>query len=161
MASASQPRACSAPARPARSGYCQVPSAAGLSEATMCRKAEIMNKIMKLLITAGAALALTLGAAACGSAASSQSVAGNKTVRLLLSASGHQAVTPELNSLLPPGRLFPTGATFSATPGGWHQAGAYATETGILHEPGKPSSRVEIGLVRRHGRWLITFEGQL
>ena len=121
-----------------------------------------MNKTMKLLITVGAALALTLGAAACGSAGNtSQAAAGNRTVQLLLSASGHQAVTPELNSLLPTGRLFPIGTTFHATPGGWHQAGAYATETGILHEPGKPPSQVEIGLVRRHGRWLITFEGQL
>jgi hypothetical protein len=121
-----------------------------------------MNRIMKLVITAGAAAALTLGAAACGSEANnSQSVAGNKAVKLLLSASGHKAVTSELNSLLPAGRLFPVGTTFRATPGSWHQAGAYATETGILHEPGKPSSRVEIGLVRRHGRWLITFGGQL
>jgi hypothetical protein len=121
-----------------------------------------MQKNVKLIVTAGAVLAAAVGGTACGSTANnSQFAAGNKTVQRLVSASGHQVVTPELNSLLPPARLFPIGTTFQATPGGWHQAGAYATETGILREPGKPPLRVEIGLVRRHDHWLATFEGQL
>jgi hypothetical protein len=83
------------------------------------------------------------------------------TVRLLLSARGRQALTPELNAALPHGgeRLFPAGSTFTPNATGWHQAGAYANLTGTLREPGKAPAKAEIGFVNRHGRWLITFEG--
>jgi hypothetical protein len=83
------------------------------------------------------------------------------TVRLLLSARGRQALTPELNAVLPHGssRLFPSGSTFTPGAGTWHQAGAYANVTGTLREPGKAGARAEIGFVDRRGRWLVTFEG--
>lgn len=85
-------------------------------------------------------------------------VSAQTAVRLLLSARGHQALTPELNALLPKGRLFPAGATFAAKPGSWHQAGDYANVRGVLRVPGTSPADAEIGLVQRHGRWLVTFE---
>jgi hypothetical protein len=97
----------------------------------------------------GAAAAPSPGAAPAGAAVA---------VRLLLSAGGRSALTPELNAVLPAGQLFPEGTTFTAAPGGWHRAGAYANLAGTLHEPGHLARRAEIGLVYRHGRWLVTFE---
>jgi hypothetical protein len=65
--------------------------------------------------------------------------------------------------MLPHGRvrLFPAGSKFTPSASRWHQAGAYANVTGILREPGKAPMQAEIGLVDRHGRWLVTFEGGL
>lgn len=79
-------------------------------------------------------------------------------VKLLVSPSGRQALTPELDAYLPKGQLYPAGTMFTAWPGSWHQAGAYANVTGVLRVPGKPAIETEIGLVRRAGRWLVTFE---
>jgi len=79
------------------------------------------------------------------------------SVTLLLSARGRQALTPELAALLPDGPMFPPGTTFVAAAGTWHQAGAYANVTGMLREPGRRTVGTEIGLVRRRGRWLVTF----
>jgi hypothetical protein len=89
-------------------------------------------------------------------------VGAESTVRLLLSARGREALTPELNATLPHGseQLFPTGSTFTPIAGGWHQAGAFANLTGALREPGKAAAKAEVGLVDRHGRWLVTFEGK-
>jgi len=70
----------------------------------------------------------------------------------------HQALTPELNALLPKGRLFPAGTMFAAKPGSWRQAGDYANVRGVLPVPGTSPADAEIGLVQRHGRWLVTFE---
>ena len=42
-----------------------------------------------------------------------------------------------------------------------HKAGAYANVSGTLREPGRAPRRVEIGLVRRHTRWLVAFEETL
>jgi hypothetical protein len=88
-------------------------------------------------------------------------VNAESTVRLLLSARGRQALTPELNGALPHGskRLFPAGTIFTTRARAWHQTGAYANVTGLLYEPGKAPAKAEIGLVIRHGRWLVTFEG--
>ena len=72
----------------------------------------------------------------------------------------HQVLTPELDSLLPPGRLFPRGTTFSPSPHGWHQSGAYANITGTIRSPGRSAVTAEIGLVLRQGHWLVTFEEQ-
>lgn len=83
------------------------------------------------------------------------------TVRLLLSARGRQALTPELDAVLPSGsdRLFPAGSRFTPSAGSWHQAGGFANVTGSLRQPGKAPVTAEIGLVERHGRWLVSFEG--
>lgn len=81
------------------------------------------------------------------------------TARLLVSPAGRQALTPELSSATAPGLLFPAGTGFTAQPGSWHQAGAYASLTGTLRIPGHAPARVEVGLVRRGARWLVTFEG--
>jgi hypothetical protein len=75
-------------------------------------------------------------------------------------AAQRRAVTPELNSLLPAGRLFPAGTTFTPAPHSWHRSGAYANTSGTLKEPGQPAVPVEIGLVLRGGSWLVTFEEQ-
>lgn len=80
------------------------------------------------------------------------------TVRLLVSAHGRQVLTPALNTFLPKGQLFPAGTTFTARPGSWHQAGAYANVSGTLRGPGTSPAEVEIGLVHRRGHWLVTFE---
>jgi hypothetical protein len=82
-------------------------------------------------------------------------------VRLLLSARGRAALTPELRAVLPHGngRLFPAGSRFTPSTRSWHQAGAYANMTGLLREPGRAPVKAEIGLVNRHGKWLVTFEG--
>jgi hypothetical protein len=82
------------------------------------------------------------------------------SVRLLVSAHGRQALTPELDAFLPKGQLFPAGTTFTATPGSWHQGGAYANVTGMLRVPGKSPAEAEIGLVHRGGHWLVTFEAR-
>lgn len=79
-------------------------------------------------------------------------------VRLLVSARGRQALTPELNAFLPKGRLFAAGTTFTARPGSWHQAGAYANVSGVLRGPGTSPAEAEIGLVQMRGHWLVTFE---
>lgn len=88
-------------------------------------------------------------------------VGAESTVRLLLSARGRQALTPELSAALPHGseRLFPASSRFTPSTGSWHQAGAFANVTGTLREPGRPPAKAEIGFVNRHGRWLVTFEG--
>jgi hypothetical protein len=80
-------------------------------------------------------------------------------VRLLASAAGRRALTPELKSLIRPGLLFPPGTTFAVQPDSWHQTGAYANLSGTLQIPKRVPVRVEVGLVRRDARWLVTFEG--
>jgi hypothetical protein len=82
------------------------------------------------------------------------------SVRLLVSAHGRQALTPELDSTLPKGQLFPAGTTFGPTPGSWHRVGAYANVTGTLRVPGHAPAVAEIGLVDRGNRWLVTFEAR-
>ena len=97
--------------------------------------------------------------AGAGSADGAQEpAAARATIGLLVSAAGRKALTPELDSVLDGGRLFPPGTTFSAEPGSWHQAGAFANVTGILRVPGRAAQVAEIGLMRRDGRWLVTFE---
>ena len=90
-------------------------------------------------------------------------IGAESTVRLLLSARGREALTPELQAALPHGgeRLFPAGSTFTPNAASWHQAGAYANLTGTLREPGKAPTKAEIGFVNRRNRWLITFEETL
>jgi hypothetical protein len=87
-------------------------------------------------------------------------VRAKSAVRLLLSARGRKALTPELNAALPQGSkgLFPAGSTFTPNSASWRQSGAYANLTGMLREPGKAPATIEIGLVYRHGAWLVTFE---
>lgn len=84
-------------------------------------------------------------------------------VRLLLSPGGRRALTPELDAALPRGNgpLFPAGSRFTPAARGWHQAGAFASVTGTVREPGRAAEQAEIGLVYRHGRWLVTFAGTL
>src|SRR5690242_13386329 len=101
----------------------------------------------RTLVAAGVIVALMAATATAivvmqrGQAANTSSDIPNSAqaaVKLLVSAHGRQALTPELNRLLRKGRLFPSGTTFTARPGSWHQAGAYANVTGVLREPGKP-----------------------
>jgi hypothetical protein len=82
-------------------------------------------------------------------------------VHVLVSAKGRDVLAPELNAALGPGKLFPAGTTFIVQPGSWHQAGAYANVSGTLRLPGQAPEQAEIGLMDSHGRWLVTFEGQL
>jgi hypothetical protein len=84
-------------------------------------------------------------------------------VRLLFSPKGRRALTPELKAALRPGQrgMFPAGSRFVISAGGWHRSGAYANVTGTLWQPGKARVRAEVGLVDRHGRWLVTFEETL
>lgn len=82
------------------------------------------------------------------------------SVRLLVSAHGRQALTPELDATLSKGQLFPAGTVFSPAPGSWHQVGAYANVTGTLRVPGQAPAVAEIGLVDRGSRWLVTFEAR-
>lgn len=79
-------------------------------------------------------------------------------VKLLVSDQGRKALAPALAAVIPPGRPFPAGTTFSALPGSWQRTGVYANITGMLREPGHAPVRAEIGLVKRGGRWLVTFE---
>lgn len=95
------------------------------------------------------ASALPAGAPPAGASAAAQ---------LLVSTRGRTALTPELRAALPAGRLFPAGTTFVPKPGTWHQAGAFANLTGILRERGHLARIAEVGLVDRHGHWLVTFE---
>jgi hypothetical protein len=98
-------------------------------------------------------------AAARASAGQPVPPAALSTARLLVSAAGRRALTPELSSATAPGLLFPAGTSFTAQPDSWHQAGAYANLSGTLRVPGQAPARVEVGLVRRGARWLVTFEG--
>jgi hypothetical protein len=82
-------------------------------------------------------------------------------VRLLVSDKGRKALAPALAAVLPTGRPFPAGTTFSVLAGSWQQTGIYANTTGTLREPGHAPVRAEIGLVERSGRWLVTFEATL
>lgn len=95
-----------------------------------------------------------------GSAANSGDIppGAQVPIRLLVSAHGRQALTPELNAFLPKGKLFPAGTTFTARPGSWHQAGGFANVSGVLRVPGTSPVNAEIGLVKRSGHWLVTFE---
>jgi hypothetical protein len=120
----------------------------------------------RFLVAAGAIAVLAIAAIVIvvlrgGSSASTGRnipVRAQTALRLLLSAGGHQALTPELNALLPKGRLFPAGTTFTAKSGSWRQAGNYANVRGVLRVPDTSPADAEIGLVQRHGRWLVTFE---
>jgi hypothetical protein len=80
-------------------------------------------------------------------------------VQLLVSATGHTALTPGLGASVGRGRLFPAGTTFTVQPGSWQQTGAYANLTGTVRVPGRAPDLAEVGLVRRGSRWLVTFEG--
>jgi hypothetical protein len=80
-------------------------------------------------------------------------------VQLLVSATGHTALTPGLAASLGQGRLFPAGTTFTVQSGSWQQTGAYANLTGTVRVPGRAPALAEVGLVRRGSRWLVTFEG--
>jgi len=86
------------------------------------------------------------------------------TVRELTSgadaAAQRAAVTPELAALLPTGRLFPAGTSFIPQPDSWARTGAYAHLTGTLREPGAAATSVEVGLVLRGAKWMVTFEEQ-
>jgi hypothetical protein len=79
-------------------------------------------------------------------------------VQLLVSARGRLALTPELNTSLPSGRMFPAGTTFTVKQSSWRRAGAYANLSGTLQMPGHTPELAEVGLVHRNGRWLVTFE---
>ena len=79
-------------------------------------------------------------------------------VKLLVSDQGRKALAPALAAVIPAGRPFPPGTTFTALPGSWQRTGSYANITGTLREPGHPPVRAEIGLVEQGGRWLVTFE---
>lgn len=123
---------------------------------------------MKRTIVAAAGVIVTLAVAAtvvfvlhrgpAASTARSIPAGAQSAVRLLVSAHGRQALTPELNALLPTGRLFPAGTAFTLRPGSWHQAGVYANVSGVLRVPGRSPTQDEIGFVHREGHWLVTFE---
>lgn len=126
--------------------------------------------VVLAVLAAGAAVFLMQRSARSTHAASSQASrsaaprSAITTIRRLTSAGAaveRAALTPELNSVLPPGRLFPAGTIFTPSPGSWHQSGTYANVTGTIREPGRPAEQAEIGLVLRHGQWFVTFEGQL
>lgn len=125
----------------------------------------------KILLASGAVIVLVAAAAVVfllhggTTAQEGSSIAGGDipssalaSVRLMVSAHGRQALTPELDATLPKGQLFPVGTVFSPTPGSWHQVGAYANVTGTLRVPGQAPAVAEIGLVDRGSRWLVTFE---
>ena len=79
-------------------------------------------------------------------------------VMLLVSDQGRKALAPALAAVIPAGRPFPAGTTFTALPGSWQRTGSYANITGTLREPGQAPVRAEIGLMQQGGRWLVTFE---
>jgi hypothetical protein len=133
------------------------------------RKAMIAAGIAVVLVVAALGAVLVMrhrprpAAAAAVSTASSRHSdppGAASAVRLLVSAGGRAALTPEMNATLRPGRLFPVGTTFTARSGTWHQAGAYANVSGTLRVPGQPAASAEIGLVHRGRGWLVTFEEQ-
>jgi hypothetical protein len=101
---------------------------------------------------------LAASTSATGSARKPVPPGALSTVRLLVSAAGRRALTPELNSATVAGPLFPAGTSFAAQPDSWHQLGAFANLTGTLRVPGHSPARVEVGLIRRGARWLVTFE---
>lgn len=68
------------------------------------------------------------------------------------------ALTPALNTVLHPGRLFPRGASLRIVPGSWRRAGAYANVKAELRIPGRPRALVEVGLVQDGRHWHVTFE---
>ncbi len=91
----------------------------------------------KILLASGAVIVLVAAAAVVfllrggTTAQEGSSIAGGDipssalaSVRLMVSAHGRQALTPELDATLPKGQLFPAGTVFSPTPGSWHQVGA-------------------------------------
>ena len=75
-----------------------------------------------------------------------------------MSDQGRKALAPALAAVIPAGRPFPAGTTFTALPGSWQRTGSYANITGTLREPGQAPVRAEIGLMQQGGRWLVTFE---
>lgn len=104
--------------------------------------------------------------AAPGTAAhvDSMPAAAATTCRQLVSGTATQqrgALTPELASTVPGGALFPPGSHLALDATSWHDTGAYANVTGVLSAVGQPNQHVEIGLVQRDGRWLVTFEEAL
>jgi hypothetical protein len=131
-----------------------------------------MNRArLAFILTLAAAAAVAVVAAilihqntttgAASSSPDSEPPAAAAAIRLLLSPHGRTALTPELSAVLPAGQLFPAGTTFAMASGTWHQSGAYANVTGTISEPGQPRRQAEIGLVLRHGHWLITFETRM
>ena len=68
------------------------------------------------------------------------------------------ALVPDLDRQLPPGPLFPPGATVSMENTSWHQDDQYENAFGTVHRPGKPDQRIEFGFVRQaSGQWLVIF----
>lgn len=137
----------------------------------MRRRGVLIAVAVVLAVLAAGTTAFLLQRSAPSTQATSSQAKGSETptlaittIRRLTSASAsaqRSALTPELNSVLPPGRLFPAGTIFTPRSDSWHQSGAYANVTGTIREPGRPAGQVEIGLVLRHGQWFVTFEGQL
>jgi hypothetical protein len=122
--------------------------------------------IAVVVLSAGAALLLRHKPQATSrtGGAGTPPAAAITTIQRLTSANAatqRSVLTPELNSVLPSGRLFPVGTRFTAGPGSWHRSGVFANVTGTIHTSGHAPVRVEIGLVLRRGHWLVTFEEQL
>lgn len=114
-------------------------------------------------VSSARAAAATAAAKAAKLAASGAPPAAIRTVTQLTSGkpkAQRKALTPELRSLLHAGRLFPTGTTFTPAAHSWHRSGVYANISGTLRKPGHHAATVEVGLVLRNGRWLVTFEAQ-
>jgi hypothetical protein len=94
----------------------------------------VAGLVVALILRHGSRPVSAQAPASARAASSRRSVppAAASAIRLLVSARGRSALTPELNTALSPGRLFPAGTMFTAMPGTWHQAGAYANVTGTL-----------------------------
>jgi hypothetical protein len=138
----------------------------------MRRRGVLVAAAVVLVALAAGTAAFLLQRSASGTKVTSSQAKGSAaapslaitTIRRLTSADAaveRSALTPELNSVLPPGRLFPAGTVFTPSSASWRQSGAYANATGTIREPDRSAEQVEIGLVLRHGQWFVTFEGQL
>jgi len=67
------------------------------------------------------------------------------------------ALAPALAAVLPRGRLLPRGSGLKLDPRGWRASGRFANATGTLRVPRRKVRRVEVGFVRTHQGWRVTF----
>ncbi|MDX2647521.1 hypothetical protein PV341_28930 [Streptomyces sp. PA03-1a] len=66
------------------------------------------------------------------------------------------AVTPELERVLQPGRLFAVGSRLELQKDSWHEEGGFANAQATLDEPGMPVRHVLLAFTTRDGSWRIT-----
>ncbi len=71
------------------------------------------------------------------------------------------ALTPELEKMLPPGRLLAKGSRLELRKNSWHEDGGYANAQAMLKRPGESEHSLLLAFAKRSGAWRITLAQEI